>query len=163
MHTGRLLALAGVIVGIIGLFLKALTSAGEGLLPALHQADPSFPDGFPTIWGGLATWAQIVLVILIVVVVALALLGVRSAAMSRSSSLVTAVIGVALLAYAIIKYLDALDSADAIQAGMAKAAAGGMIPAEAYTVSAGIGFFILIIGTVLMIAGGLSGLRSSES
>ncbi|GBD84909.1 hypothetical protein BMS3Abin02_01303 [bacterium BMS3Abin02] len=162
MHTGRLLALAGVIVGIIGLFLKALTSAGEGLLPALHQADPSFPDGFPTIWGGLATWAQIVLVILIVVVVALALLGVRSAAMSRSSSLVTAVIGVALLAYAIIKYLDALDSADAIQAGMAKAAAGGMIP-EAYTVSAGIGFFILIIGTVLMIAGGLSGLRSSES
>lgn len=162
MHTGRLLALAGVIVGIIGLFLKALTSAGEGLLPALHQADPSFPDGFPTIWGGLATWAQIVLVVLIVAVVALALLGVRSAAMSRSSSLVTAVIGVALLAYAIVKYLDALDSADAIQAGMAKAAAGGMIP-EAYTVSAGIGFLILIVGTVLMIAGGLSGLRSDKS
>src|SRR5665811_329045 len=104
VHTGRLFALAGVVIGIVGLFLKALTSAGEGLLPALHQANPDFPDGIPTIWGGLDTWAQIVLVILIVVVVALALMGVRSAAMSRSSSLVTAVIGVALLAYAVVKY-----------------------------------------------------------
>ncbi|NIA25112.1 MAG: hypothetical protein GWP04_06035 [Gammaproteobacteria bacterium] len=162
MHTGRLLALAGVIIGIIGLFLKALTTAGEGMLPALHQADPAFPDGIPTIWGGLDTWAQIVLVVLIVTVVVLALLGARSAPMSRSSSLITAVIGVALLAYSIVKYLDALDAADTIQAGMAQAAAGGMIP-EAYTVSAGIGFLILIVGTVLVIAGGLSGLRSSES
>jgi len=162
MHTGRLLALVGVIIGIIGLFLKALTTAGAGMLPALHQADPGFPAGIPTIWGGLATWAQIVLAILIVAVVVLALVGVRSAAMSRSSSLVTAVIGVALLAYSIVKYLDTLNVAETMQAGMAKAAAGGMIP-EAYTVSPGIGFFILIIGTVLVIAGGLSGLRGSES
>ena len=41
------------------------------------------------------------------------------------------------------------------------AAAGGMIP-EAYTVGTSIGFLILIVGTVLVIAGGLSGLRSSE-
>lgn len=161
MHTGRLFALAGVVIGIIGLFLKSLSSAGESLLPALAQANPAFPDGIPTIWGGLDTWAQWVLVVLIVVVVVLALLGVRSAAMSRGSSLTTAVIGAALLAYVIIKYLDALDSADSIQAGMAQAAAGGLIP-EAYTVSVGIGFLILAVGTVLVIAGGLSGLRSES-
>ncbi len=161
MHTGRLFALAGVVIGIIGLFLKSLSSAGESLLPALAQANPAFPDGIPTIWGGLDTWAQWVLVVLIVVVVVLALLGVRSAAMDRNSSAVTAVIGVALLAYVIVKYLDALDSADSIQAGMAQAAAGGLIP-EAYTVSVGIGFLILAVGTVLVIAGGLSGLRSES-
>jgi len=162
MHTGRLFALAGVVIGIVGLFLKALTSAGEGLLPALHQANPDFPDGIPTIWGGLDTWAQIVLVILIVVVVALALMGVRSAAMSRSSSLVTAVIGVALLAYAVVKYLAALDSAELVQGGMKQAFDAGLIQV-APTVGAGIGFFVLIVGTVLIVAGGLSGLRTSKS
>jgi hypothetical protein len=161
MHTGRLFALTGVIIGIIGLFLKALTTDGESLLPNLHAADPGFPDGIPTIWGGLDTWAQILVVIIIITVVALAFYGARAAAMDRTSSLTVAVLGAALLAYAVVKLFEAGDEADNLQAGFAQAASGGMIP-EAYTVGTGIGFFILIVGTVLVVAGGLSGLRSSE-
>ena len=161
MHTGRLFALTGVIIGIIGLFLKALTTDGESLLPNLHAADPGFPDGIPTIWGGLDTWAQILVVIIIITVVALAFYGARAAAMDRTSSLTVAVLGAALLAYAMVKFLEAGDEADTLQAGFAQAAGGGMIP-EAYTVGTGVGFFILIVGTVLVVAGGLSGLRSSE-
>ena len=151
MHTGRLFALTGVIIGIVGLFLKALSTDGEAYSP----------DPIPTIWGGLDTWAQIVLVILMIAVVALAIYGARAAAMDRNSSMVTAVIGAALLVYAVIKMLDAGDEAENLQNGFAQAAAGGAIP-EAYTVGTGIGFLILIVGTVLVIAGGLSGLRSSE-
>ncbi len=158
MHTGRLFALAGVIIGIIGLFTKALRTDGEGLLPALHSANPAFPPSIPTVWGGLDLWAQIVLVILIVVVVALAVMGARAAAMDRNSSLTTAVIGAALLAYVVIKLMEARDEAESLQGAFAQAAGAGAIP-EAYAVSSGIGFFILAVGTVLVIAGGLSGLR----
>jgi hypothetical protein len=149
-----LFALTGVVIGIIGLFLKALTTDGEAYLPALDVS-------IPTIWGGLDTWAQIVLVIIIIVVVGLALYGARAAAMDRNSSMTVAVLGAALLAYAVIKMLEAGDDAEAIEGGFAQAAAGGAIP-EAYTVGTGIGFLILIVGTVLVVAGGLSGLRSSE-
>jgi hypothetical protein len=41
---------------------------------------------------------------------------------------------------------------------MAQAYAGGLIP-TAYAVSAGFGFFVLLVGTALVIAGGLSALR----
>jgi hypothetical protein len=158
MHTGRLFVLAGVIIGVIGLFMKSLRTAGEAVFPAMHAGNAAFPDGIPTIWGGLDTWAQIVLVVLLVVVVVLALLGPVSKAMSKNASLTTAVIGTALLAYVIVKMIDAFDSADTLQAGLAQAAAGGAIP-TAYTVSAGFGFFVLLVGTVLVIAGGLSALR----
>jgi hypothetical protein len=158
MHTGRLFILGGVIIGVIGLFMKALRTAGESLLPNLHQADPTFPAGIPTIWGGLDTWAQIVLVVLLVVVVVLALMGPVSKAMSKNASLTTAVIGTALLAYTVVKMIDAFDTADTLQTGMAQAYAGGLIP-TAYAVSAGFGFFVLLVGTALVIAGGLSALR----
>ena len=161
MHTGRLFALAGVVIGIIGLFMKALTTDGEGLLGALSAANPAFPESIPTIWGGLDTWAQIVLVILIIVVVALAVMGVRAMAMERSPSMITAVIGVALLAYAVVKWFEARDEAETLQAGFAQAAEGGVIPA-AYTVGTGMGFLVLIVGTVLVVWGGLVGLRSDE-
>ncbi|MDH5372029.1 MAG: hypothetical protein OEX97_03705 [Acidimicrobiia bacterium] len=161
MHTGRLFALVGVIIGIIGLFLKALNTDGEGLLPNLNAADPAFPDSIPTIWGGLDTWAQVVLVIIIIAVVFMALYGARAAAMDRNSSMITAVLGAALLAYAVVKLLEANDEADTLAAGFGQAFAGGMIP-EAYSVGVGVGFFILIVGTVLVVAGGLSGLRSND-
>lgn len=159
MHTGRLFALAGVIIGVIGLVMKALRTGGESLLPNLHAADPTFPASIPTIWGGLDTWAKIVLVVLLVVVVAFAFMGPLSRAMSKNASLTVAVIGTALLAYAVVKTIDAFDTADTLQGGMAQAAAGGLIP-SAYTVSAGFGFFVLLVGAALVIAGGLSALRS---
>lgn len=161
MHTGRLFAIAGVIIGVIGLYPRALRTDGADLLPQLHAANPSFPPSIPTVWGGLDLWAQIVLVILIVAVIGLAFNGVRSEAMDRNSSLTVAVIGAALLVYSVVKLFEARDEAAGLEAAFAQAAAGGAIPA-AYGVATGIGFFILVVGTVLVIAGGFSGLRTAE-
>ena len=129
MHRNRLIALAGVIIGVIGLFMKSLTTDGEELLPTLSAANPDFPDGIPTIWGGLDTWAQWVLVVLIIVVVVLCLRPVLTEAMDRTSSMIVSVIGVALLAYAVVKWMDAGDKADNLQAAFAQAAGAGAIPA----------------------------------
>jgi hypothetical protein len=150
------MALAGVIIGIIGLFMKSLTSDGEELLPTLNAANPDFPDGIPTIWGGLDTWAQVVLVILIIVVVVICVRPDTAQALDRNSSMIVAVIGVALLAYAVVKFVDAGDKADNLAAAFGQAAEGGAIPA-AFEVSRGVGFFVLIIGTVLVTFAGAMG------
>lgn len=163
MHLHRLMALAGVVIGIIGLFMKSLSTEGEAALTALSAQSDSFPDGIPTIWGGLDTWAQIVLVILIIVVVAIAVMPDRAEPFEMPMASITAVIGVALLAYAIVKALDASDSAQTLQDGFGQAAAGGVPGVAAWTVSIGIGFFILMIGTVVVAAGGiLSMIKSNE-
>lgn len=161
MHLNRLIALAGVIIGVIGLFMKSLSTDAEELLPTLNAASPDFPDGVPTIWGGLDLWAQWALVILIIVVVVICLRPVISEGLDRNSSMIVAVIGVALLAYAIVKWMDAGDKADNLQAAFAQAASAGSIPA-AFEVSRGIGFFVLIIGTVLVTFGGAIGFVGSD-
>lgn len=163
MHVQRLTALVGAVVGIIGLFFSGLTTDGEAALPALSQASDSFPDGIPTIWGGLATWAQIVLVVLIIAVVALAVRPDRSTTYDKMGAGVTAGIGVALFAYAIVKYLDASDSADTLAGGFAQAAAGGIPGVEAWSVAAGSGFFVLMAGTILVIAGGAMSLAAKNN
>ncbi|NND04354.1 MAG: hypothetical protein HKN91_16380 [Acidimicrobiia bacterium] len=162
MHLHRLTALAGVIIGVVGLFFSGLTTAGEAVLPALSQQSDSFPDGIPTIWGGLATWAQIVLVILIIVVVALAFMPERNETYPRMMAVETAVIGVALLAYAVVKYMDAVDSADTLEAGFAQAAAAEIPNIQAWTVSPSVGFFVLMLGTVLVALGGLMSLLATS-
>lgn len=163
MHVHRMMALVGALIGIVGLFFSGLTTDGEAALPALSQASDAFPDGIPTIWGGLASWAQIVLVILILAVVALAVRPVRSATYDKMGAGVTAGIGVALFVYAIVKYLDASDSADTLAGGFAQAAAGGIPGIEAWSVSAGSGFFVLIAGTLLVIAGGAMSLMAKDN
>ncbi len=161
MHRNRLIALAGVIIGIIGLFMKSLDTDGEELLPALNASNPDFPDGVPTIWGGLDLWAQWAVVILIIAVVVICLRPVISEALDRNSSMIVAVIGVALLAYAVVKWMDAGDKADTLQAAFAQAAGAGAIPG-AFEVSRSVGFLILIIGTVLVTFAGAMGFMSSD-
>jgi hypothetical protein len=158
MHISRIVAIIGVLIGIVGLFMKSLTTEGEGLLLQLAQANPAFPDGIPTIWGGLDTWAQVVVVIAIVVVLVLALRPPLPAPFDRTGAAVVSVIGLGLTIYAIVKFMEAGDSADTLQAGFAEAAAGGALP-EAFTVSTGIGFFVLMAGTVLVLIGGLLAMR----
>ena len=162
MHLHRLMALVGALIGIIGLFFTGLRTDGEAALPALSQASDSFPDGIPTIWGGLATWAQIVLVILIIVVVALALMPDRAQTYDQTGAGITAVIGVALLGYAIVKYVDAGDSADTLAAGFAQAAGAGIPGVQAWTVDPSVGFFVLMIGTIVVIAAGGFSLASQN-
>ena len=132
------------------------------MLPALNQQSGAFPAGIPTIWGGLDTWAQWVLVALIIVVVVLAFMGDRSAPYDMTSAGVTAVIGVALLVYAIIKYVDAGDKADTLEGAFAQAAGAGVPGVEAWSVSPSIGFFVLMLGTVVVAAAGILSLISSN-
>jgi hypothetical protein len=156
------MALTGALIGIIGLFVSSLSTDGKGVLEALSQQSDSFPDGIPTIWGGLDAWAQIVLVILIIVTVALAVMPDRLLTYDRTGATITAVIGVALLGYAFVKYLDAGDSADTLEAGFAQAAAGGVPGVQAWTVSPSVGFFVLMLGTVLVLAAGIMSLIASK-
>lgn len=156
MHRNRLIALAGVVIGVIGLFMKSLTTDGESALPDLNAASPDFPDGIPTIWGGLDAWAQVVLVILILVVVVICFRPDMAKGLDRNSSMIVAGIGVALLAYAVVKFIDAGDKADNLTAAFGQAFEAGLLPV-AFEVSRGIGFIVLIVGTVLVIFGGAMG------
>ncbi len=71
MHISRIIALLGVIVGTVGLFLKALSSPGESNLEALSESVEELPASIPTIWSGLDTWAKIAVVVAILMVLAL--------------------------------------------------------------------------------------------
>ncbi len=155
MHFHRLIALVGVIIGVFGLFFSGLKTDGEAALVPLSQASDSFPDGIPTIWGGLDAWAQVVLVILILATIGLAVRGDRSQTYDGTSALITAVIGVALMGYAVIKRADAADSAETLQGGFAQAAAAGTPGIAAWEVAVSVGFFVLILGTVLVAIGGV--------
>ncbi|PIE31591.1 MAG: hypothetical protein CSA55_05365 [Ilumatobacter coccineus] len=163
------MALVGAVIGIIGLFMKALTSPGADALPAVSEAvkaqDPNaaVPESLPTIWSGLDTWAKVVLVLMIIAVVALAVTGIRSALMGKAQSSVVAAIGVVLFVYAIVKWMEASDKASDLAGVFAQMNEAGAVP-EAYSVSPGvIGFALLWIGTALVAVGGGLGLRSKSS
>jgi len=167
VHFRRLMALAGVVIGIIGLFMKSLITDGEAEMETLagiaaNDPDlPRFPDGLPTIWGGLDAWAQVLVVILIIVVVFLCFRPDIAKGFDRTDSMVIGVIGIALLAYAVYKFLDAGDTAENLANGFANFAAAGA-PTSAHEVSRGIGFVVLIIGTILVTAAGALGLAGSD-
>ncbi len=150
VHLNRLMALVGVLIGIIGLFMKSLVTDAEG--PAVETVD-GVAKSIPTIWGGLDTWAQIVLVILIIVVIFLSLRPDMAKALNRNDSMIVSGIGVVLLVYAIIKWMDAGDKADGLVARLAD----GGLPTELFSINRGMGFIVLIIGTVLVTFAGAMG------
>ncbi|MGB9359370.1 MAG: hypothetical protein WCC01_12515 [Acidimicrobiia bacterium] len=154
MHWTRIWTLFGVVLGVAALFTKGATTDAEELLPALSEASADFPDGISTIWGGLDTWVQVVVVIAIIAVVAFAFMPPFTSVEAMPFALGTTIIGAALLVYAIVKFLEASDDAETLQNGLARAAEGGMIPA-AFTVSVGAGFYVLMAGTAMVAIGGL--------
>jgi hypothetical protein len=162
MHWTRIWTLVGVVLGVAALFTKGATTDGEELLPALNESGAAFPDGISTIWGGLDTWVQVLVGIAIVVVVVFAFMPPLNLVEKVPYALTTTLIGVALLIYAIIKYLEASDDASALQDGFAEAAAGGAIPA-AFEVSVGWGFYVLMAGTAMVAIGGLVMLINRDS
>lgn len=154
VHFSRLMALAGVIIGIIGLFMMSLTtSTADGAPAEVVGGVDGFADIVPTIWGGLDTWAQWVLVIFIIVVIVLAVRPVVSEALNRNDSMIVGGIGIVLLVYAIIKWIDAGDKADEASAALA----GNGIPTELFDIGPGLGFVVLVVGTVLVTFAGASG------
>jgi hypothetical protein len=162
MHWTRIWTLIGVVLGVAALFTVGATTDGEELLPALNASGAAFPDGISTIWGGLDTWVQVVVVIAIIAVVSFAFIPPLNLVEKVPYALTTTLIGVALLIYAIIKYMEASDDASTLQDGFAEAAAEGAIPA-AFEVSVGWGFYVLMAGTAMVAVGGLVMLIDRDS
>lgn len=162
MHNSRLFALVGVGIGVMGLLLKSLRTAGEGLLPTLSQTSGDFPSGIPTIWGGMSVVAQVIIVVLIVAIVAIALRPINEQPMDRTSASVVSVAGLVILGFTLAQWIDAGDKAESLQAGFMEAARADIISA-AYTVTTSAGFMILLVGTALVIFGGVMSLRRELS
>lgn len=161
MHLSRTFALGGVIVGIIGLIMRGLSSdAPAEIFTAMNAANPAVPASIPTIWTGLSSTAQIIVVVLIALVAFLAFQGAREAAMSKMGSIITMLVGLGLGIYAIIKYIDTRETASTLEGAFGQAAAGDLIPA-AFTVAAGVGFFIVIAGAILVEVGGYLGYKDN--
>lgn len=161
MHNSRLFPLVGVGIAVIGLFLKSLTTAGEGLLPTLSQMEAAFPEGIATIWGGLAMWAQILLLLIITAVVGITLRPNHELPIDRVEGAVVSILGIALIGYAVSRWVDAGARAEDLEIGFAQAAQADIIPA-AYSVSTSAGFVILLVGASLILFGGVVSLRREQ-
>ena len=161
MHVGRIFVLVGAVLAPLGLPLKALVMDDVDHLPALSEAVPGIPDGAPTIFDGLDTWAQIVVVMLLVAVVVLALLPPIKQPQDRVSAGITGLAGVAIFVYAYVKFAVALNDADAINSAVDQL---GEVPEEIEVgmANAGFGFWLIIIGSALIAIGGVVGFRARK-
>lgn len=158
MHYGRILMLVGVIGAVVGFVLKSASSAGEGALALLSQADPaSWPTGFSSTWTALyndTAWAAIVFALALIGSLIVALTPPFDQPVKRLFGLSAAVLGVLMLIVGVVAAVGASNDADALQAGFAQAAAAGAIP-DAFSVSIGFGWYLLILGGVLVAIGGV--------
>lgn len=164
MHYGRILAVLGVVVAAVGFLIKKASSAGEAALAQLSQIpDSPFPENLDeNTWSALhndTAAAAIVYAIAAVAVLVAALYPPLKDPMKRLIALSVTVLGVLLLVVGVLATLGAADDADTLQAGFAQAFAQGAVP-EAYTVSIGWGWYLLIIGGVVAAIGGVVSLIS---
>jgi hypothetical protein len=163
MHFGRILAILGVVVAAVGLFLQSASSAGEAALEQLSQIpDAGFPSGFDNTWTAFYnenSTVAVIFAIAAIAAVAAALIPPLKEAMKRLYGLIVAGLGVVMLVIGIFATMGAMDDADTLQAGFAQVFAGGAIP-EAYTVSIGYGWYLLILGGVIVGIGGVLSLMA---
>lgn len=167
MYYGRILALVGVVIGAIGLFLKKASSDGEAALAQLSQIpDSPFPaDLAENTWSALyndTAWAAISFVLILIIVVLTAVMPPIADPMKRLYALTATVMGVLMLLVGIFATLGAMDDADTLEAGFAGAAQQGAIP-DAYTVSIGFGWYLLAIAGLFVIAGGVVSLMNAPA
>ncbi len=158
MHYGRILAIVGVVIGAVGLFLKKASSDAEQFLGALNQANPAIPSSLDeNTWTALyndTAAAAIVFAIAAVAVLVVAFMPPLPAAMKRLYALAVTVLGVVMLIIGVFATLGAGDDADTLEAGLAQAAGAGAIP-EAFAVNIGWGWYLLIIAGVVVAIGGV--------
>jgi hypothetical protein len=151
-------ALLGVVVAAVGLMLQSASSAAEALMPDLNAASGgAIPAEFTNVWTGIyddKSWAAIILAIALVAVVGLALVPPMKEAWSRMNGLIGLVLGVVIIVIGGIATKTALDDASSLADAFAGMAAASQLP-EAYTVSLGLGWVLLIIGGALAAVGGV--------
>ena len=159
MHYGRIVALVGVLLGAVGMFLKKASSDGEAALAQLSQIpDSPFPEDLAeNTWTALyndTAWAAIVFAIASIAVLLVVFMPPIKMPLRFLYAITAAVMGVLMLLVSIFALLGALDDADTLQAGFAAVAAQGAIP-EAYTVAIGFGWYLLVIAGLVVAIGGI--------
>ena len=159
MYYGRILALLGVVAAVVGFLLQKASSAGEQAMAALNQANPdSFPPNLDeNTWSALyndTAWAAVVYAIATVAALVVVFTPPLKEPMKRLFGLTASALGVLMLIIGIFATMGAMDDADALEAGFAQAFSAGAIP-EAYTVSIGWGWYLLILAGVLVAIGGV--------
>jgi hypothetical protein len=167
MHYGRILALVGVLIGAVGLFLKKASSEGEAALAQLSQApdSPFPPDLNENTWSALkndTAWAAIVFAILLVVALVVVFVPPMNQPMSKAVAGIATAAGVIMLLVGIFATLGAQDDASTLQDGFAQAAAAGALP-KAFTVSIGLGWYMLAVAGLLVAIGGIASLMAKPA
>jgi hypothetical protein len=162
MHLSRIVVLLGAVLAVVGLAIKALTLDGEDALPGLNAVNDAFPDGIPTIYGGLETWVKVVVVTSLVLVVIAALLPPLRDPERLPGAIFTTLVGIAFFAYAIVKYNETLDDADALQEGFDFADRLGLLPEGVGNVEVSVGFFVLMAATAIVAIGGVLGIVAAR-
>jgi hypothetical protein len=161
---GRIVAIVGVIVSAVGLFLKSASSGAEALMEQLNAANDAIPAGFDNVWTAIyddKSWAAILLAAVLVVIVIWSFLPPIAAALSRIGGMGVTVLGVIVIVIGGIATLDAMNQASDLQDAFAMMFAGGLIP-EAYSVSIGLGWVLLIVGGGVAAVGGVLSLMANQ-
>jgi hypothetical protein len=159
VHYSRIVAIVGVIISAVGLFLTSASSTAGDLLKDLSAAAEGIPSGFDSVWTAIyddKAWAGILLALALLAILAVSVMPPLKAAFGKTIAMAVVAFGVVVIVIGGIATLDAMDSASELQDGFAQLFAGGLIP-EAFTVSIGIGWVLLIVGGgVAAVAGVLS-------
>lgn len=131
-----------------------LNAATEGAIPA----------GFDNVWTSIyddKSWAAILLAIVLVLIIVVSVLPPVKDALSRVNGLILTVLGVVALVIGGVATLDAMGSASDLQDAFAGMAAAGQIP-EAFTVSIGMGWVLLIVGGGIAAVGGILNVMANQ-
>lgn len=165
VHYGRIIAIVGVVLAAVGLFLKSASSGAEALMGDLNAAtDGAIPAGFDSVWTSIyddKAWAAILLAVVLVGILVFSLMPPIKEPLARSGGLFLTILGVVVIVIGGIATLDALDSASELQDAFAGMATAGQIP-EAFTVSIGMGWVLLIVGGGVSAVGGILNVMANQ-
>ena len=158
MHYGRILALVGVVLAIVGFLMQSASSAAADLMPTLNEATSGqIPVGFDNTWTALyndTAWAAVVFGLAMVGAAIVALIPPLPKPMARIYGLTAAVLGVLMLVIGVFATMGAMDDADTLEAAFNQLFQAGQLP-EAFTVDIGFGWYLLPIAGVLVAIGGV--------
>ncbi|MGI9643389.1 MAG: hypothetical protein ACR2N9_11490 [Acidimicrobiia bacterium] len=158
MHYGRILALVGVVLAIVGFLMQSASSSAADLMPTLNEATGGqIPVGFDNTWTALyndTAWAAVVFGLAMVGAAIVAFIPPLPKPMARIYGLTAAVLGVLMLVIGVFATMGAMDDADTLEAAFNQLFQAGQLP-EAFSVDIGFGWYLLPIAGVLVAIGGV--------
>jgi len=157
VHYGRIIAIVGSVLAVVGFTPKSATSTAEYIFRGLTSINPGFPERFDSVFVSL--WSESapaagILVLSLVAVLGLSLTPKVKSALSRRRSLIVTVLGVVMLVIGGIATKGASEKMDTLEAGFASVAAIGLIN-EGHTATISWGWYLLMCAGALVVIGGV--------